>query len=192
MRADRDTRGRRADALRNEAAIVGAALRVLADRPGASMDEIAEASGLGRATLYRHFRSRADLVAAIQRTALDAASETIASCDLGGQPAPAALRCAVEALVGVGDRYRVLGREISLDPRALERQESVARPLLETIRRGQASGELRDDLPAAWVLASMGSLLVLALREIGAGRLDAEAAAGIVAATLLDGVAAGR
>ena len=37
-------------------------MRVLAEQPGASMSEIAEASGLGRATLYRHFRTRAELV----------------------------------------------------------------------------------------------------------------------------------
>lgn len=181
---------RRADAVRNQEAIAEAAMRVLAEQPAASMAEIAEASGLGRATLYRHFRTRADLVRAIQRQALDSASEAIAACGLAAHPAPHALRCAVEALVGVGDRYRMLGREVSLDPRLLERQQSVARPLLETIRRGQRRGELRRDVPAAWVLASMGSLLVLALREIGAGRLTPEAAAAAVAATLLEGVAA--
>ena len=181
---------RRADAVRNQEAIADAAMRVLAEQPGASMAEIAEASGLGRATLYRHFRTRADLVQAIQRQALDAAGDAIAACGLDAHSAPGALRCAVEALVGVGDRYRVLGREVSLDPTLLGRQQSVAQPLLETVRRGQRRGELRRDVPAAWVLASMGSLLVLALREIGAGRLTPEAAAVAVAATLLDGVAA--
>jgi len=181
---------RRADAVRNQEAIAEAAMRVLAGQPGASMAEIAEASGLGRATLYRHFSSRAELVRAIQRQALDAASDAIAACGLDGRPAPEALRCAVEALVGVGDRYRVLGREASLDPRLLERQQGVAGPLLEMVRRGQRRGELRRDVPAAWVLASMGSLLVLALREIGAGRLTPDAAAGVVTATLLEGVAA--
>lgn len=184
--------GRRADAVRNQAAIVEAALRVLADQPGASMAEIADASGLGRATLYRHFRTRAELVRAIQRKALDAAGEAIAACCLEQHAAPGALRRAVEALVGVGDRYRVLGREISLDPRMLEQQQSVARPLLEAVRRGQENGELRPDLPAPWILASMGSLLVLALREIGAGRLTPRDATAIITATLLDGVTADR
>lgn len=184
--------GRRADAVRNQAAIIDAALRVLADQPGASMAEIADASGLGRATLYRHFRTRAELVHAIQRSALDAAGEAIAACRLEEHSAPGALERAVEALVRVGDRYRVLGREISLDPRMLEQQQSVARPLLKAVRHGQEKGELRPDLPAPWVLASMGSLLVLALREIAAGRLTPDDAAAIVATTLLDGVAADR
>lgn len=185
-------RTRRADALRNEAAIADAALRVLAGQPGASMAEIAEASGLGRATLYRHFRTRADLVAAIQRQALETAGEAIAACGLGDLAGPAALECAIRALAGVGDRYRVLARETSPDPRRLEQQQSVAGPLLATIRRGQERGELRADLPAPWVLASMGNLLVLAMREIGAGRLSADQAAELVASTLLDGVVARR
>lgn len=187
---DSAVRGRRADAVRNEAAIAEAAMRVLAERPGASMAEIAEASELGRATLYRHFRTRADLVHAIQRLALADAGEAIAACSLEQHSAPVALQRAVAALVGVGDRYRVLGRELSLDPRLLEQQQSVARPLLQTVRRGQAKGELRNDLPAPWILASMGNLLVLALREIGAGRLDADTAATIVTTTLLNGIGA--
>lgn len=192
MKPDLNAGARRADAVRNEAAIVEGAMRVLADRPGASMTEIAEASGLGRATLYRHFRSRADLVRAIQRHALDAAGAAVDACDLGEHPAPVALEKAIAALVGVGDRYRVLGREASLDPSLLERQFTVARPLLETIRRGRRAGELRADLPAAWMLASMANLLVLALREISAGRLGAGDAVHIVTTTLLDGIAVER
>ncbi len=183
-------RGRRADAVRNQAAIAEAAMRVLAEQPGASMSEIAEASGLGRATLYRHFRSRAELVVAIQQQALAAAGEAIAACGLDNLPPRAALECAIRALVGVGDRYRVLAREVSPDPRRLERQQSVAGPLLAAIQRGHEQGDLRRDLPAPWVLASMGNLLTLALREIGAGRLTPDQAARMVATTLLRGVAA--
>jgi AcrR family transcriptional regulator len=185
-----DASGRRADARRNEAAIAEAALRVLAEQPQASMAEIAEASGLGRATLYRHFRNRGELVHAIQRQALDSAGEAIAACGLGEVSPPQALDCAIRALVGVGDRYRVLAREASLDPRMLEQQQAVARPLLATVLRGQESGELRRDLPPPWIIATMANLLVLALREIGAGRLTADEAADMVASTLLRGVAA--
>lgn len=185
---DATTSARRADAVRNCAAITEAALRVLADQPGASMAEIADASGLGRATVYRHFRTRAALVRAIQQQALETAGGAIAACGLDDLPAPVALAHAIRSLVSVGDRYRVLGQERSLDPRMLERQDTVAGPLLATIRRGQDDGELRSDIPAPWILAAMGSLLVLALREIGSSRLSPDQAAAIVTATLLEGV----
>src|SRR5688500_18269218 len=53
---------RRADAERNLERIIAAATTLLAVNPGASMAEIAEASGLVRATLYRHFPTREDLM----------------------------------------------------------------------------------------------------------------------------------
>lgn len=180
---------RRADALRNQHAIIDAALHVLAERPGASMVEIAEASGLGRATLYRHFRTRTELVDAIQQQALETASAAVAACRLCDVPPLRGLECAVRALVGVGDRYRILANEASLDPGMLEHQQAVAQPLLAAIRRGQQTGALRADLPAPWVLASMANLLTLALREIGAGRIPPDQAASMVVVTLLGGVA---
>lgn len=66
---------------------------------------------------------------------------------------------------------------------------SAARSLLDP---QMLEGELRRDLPAPRILASMGNLLVLALREIGAGRLSADDAAETVSATLLKGITAER
>lgn len=50
-----------------------AAARVLAERPNATVADIAARSGLGRATIYRHFGSRGALVGAIHRQAVEEA-----------------------------------------------------------------------------------------------------------------------
>jgi AcrR family transcriptional regulator len=56
----------RADARRNRDAIVAVARRAFAERGlGASLDDIAKAAGVGSGTLYRHFPTRDDLVAAV-------------------------------------------------------------------------------------------------------------------------------
>jgi AcrR family transcriptional regulator len=183
-------RPRRADATRNERAICEAAMRVLAERPGASMSEIAQACGLGRATLYRHFANREELVEAIQEQALQAAAEAIASARLDEGPATEALRRAIAALVGVGDRYRLLAREVATDPARLQRQPAVAGRLLEVVRRGQEAGELRADLPPTWMLPALASLLVVAMRSMADATVTHEQAAERVASTLLDGIAA--
>ena len=60
-------RERRADARRNIAAILDAALLCLARDPDASIADIAQAAGVGRVTLYGHFKSRADLIDAVPR-----------------------------------------------------------------------------------------------------------------------------
>ncbi|MEZ5074046.1 MAG: helix-turn-helix domain-containing protein [Solirubrobacterales bacterium] len=185
-------RPRRADALRNEKAIAEAAMRVLAEHPGASMAEIAKASGLVRATLYRHFDSREDLVRAIQGQATEAGAAALAAADIGAGDAASALRRAIRALVGVGSRYRLLAQEPALDPTRLEREPAVASRLIALIERGQREGDLRDDLPVPWIVSVLAALLVVALREMEAERLTRDQAAEQVASTLLEGLAARR
>lgn len=56
----------RADGRRNRALILGAANRVLSEKgASASLDEIAQAAGVGNGTLYRHFPTRAALIQAV-------------------------------------------------------------------------------------------------------------------------------
>lgn len=167
-------------------------MRVLAERPGASMAQIADACGLVRATLYRHFASREHLIRAIQAQAMEAAARALADAGLDGDGGGRSLRRAIAALVGVGDRYRLLAREAALDPGMLQRQPEVAGRLLELVRNAQRAGELRDDLPPEWMVQALAALLTLALRGMADQGLSREEAAERVAATLLDGVASRR
>ena len=57
---------RRADAVRNRARILKAARRLITDRgPEVGMSEISRAAGVAVGTLYRHFPTKTDLVAAV-------------------------------------------------------------------------------------------------------------------------------
>lgn len=63
---------RRADARCNHAALLSAAARLYAEHGlGVTYEEIAQAAGVGRATLYRHFPTRELLLAAIMDSMLD-------------------------------------------------------------------------------------------------------------------------
>ena len=62
----RASQPRRADAKRNVAAILAAAAECLARNPDTSMGEIAAAAGVGRMTLYGHFKTRAELLNAVE------------------------------------------------------------------------------------------------------------------------------
>ncbi len=59
-------RAPRADALQNVQRITQAASRILREDPEASIREVAAASGVSRATVYRHFESREGLIASIR------------------------------------------------------------------------------------------------------------------------------
>ncbi len=62
-------RSLRADAERSVRAILEAAERVLAQEPGASMEQIAAAAGVARTTIHRRFASRQALIEALAASA---------------------------------------------------------------------------------------------------------------------------
>lgn len=67
-----ETRHLRSDARANHRRLLDTAARLFAER-GADVpyEDIADAAGVGRATLYRHFPTREDLLAAILESMLD-------------------------------------------------------------------------------------------------------------------------
>src|SRR5277367_4872855 len=66
----------RADARRNQDALLRAALAVFATSGvDAPIREIAEKAGVGVGTLYRHFPKRSDLIAAVFRREIDACAD---------------------------------------------------------------------------------------------------------------------
>ena len=64
-------RRQRSDAALNRAKIIAAARRLLSDNGDASMRSIADAAGLGRGTVHRHFQTRDELMDAVRRQARD-------------------------------------------------------------------------------------------------------------------------
>ncbi|MEU9400773.1 TetR/AcrR family transcriptional regulator [Streptomyces sp. NPDC048242] len=70
------SRGKRADAQRNRQAVLTAAAEVfVSSGVDAPIRRIAARAGVGMATIYRHFPTRADLVTAVYRHQIEACAE---------------------------------------------------------------------------------------------------------------------
>jgi len=179
----------RADAERNMRAIVDAAIVLLAAEPDASMERVAAAAGVGRATVYRHFASREHLVRAILEQALaDARDAVIGSRPDDGMPL-AALDRAVHAILKVADGYRLV-RQIPRDDSDLRQAaEEVGAPLIAIIERGQAGGDFRADVPARWAATALGALLQAVTAALVDGDVRERDAARLVVTTFVDGMA---
>jgi AcrR family transcriptional regulator len=182
--------GRRAVGDRNHEAILEAAVGVLAAQPEAGVAEIAAAAGVGRATVYRHFATREELIDALRLHAGEEARRRFADARVDeGHPIDALERL-VAAMLALGDRYRVIfPQDQQARPR---RSEVLLKPLTRLIARAQAEGAIDPEVPPAWVIASLRALLRTAVGEIEARRLARDAAAARVVRTLVRGVGSGR
>ena len=149
---------------RVSAAILEAAAAVLAERgEQASMADVAAAAGMARATVYRYFPNREALFEALGRLAVEQAGERLQAGRLEEVAVPEAFERAVRALVAVGDYLVVVSRE-NARPDPAEFEQQLASPLRGLIERAQSLGEVRDDLPASWLMESLIGIVVSGLQ----------------------------
>lgn len=182
--------GRRRDALRNEAQIVATAMRLLADDPEATMQDVAAAAGLGRATVYRHFPTREALTEAIGLAAIDALGAALTACRLDEGDPIAALERGLDAIFTVGERYRVVMHAGAAAPRKGRRVEAAFRPMREVIERAQAEGALVAGPPPEWLVVAIGALIAAAFGQLAAGTISRDDAPRLVMETALRGFGA--
>lgn len=152
------------------------------------MQRVAEASGLHRATLYRHFPSRERLESALLQQALDDAEVAIARARPAEGSAREALQRVVAAMAEVGDRYRVVSHTPGTDPALRAREEEVGAPLLALLQRGIDEGALRPDVGVRWAAEVLVGLVLTALRRSREGDLEATGVVPLVCSTFLDGM----
>jgi TetR/AcrR family transcriptional regulator, mexCD-oprJ operon repressor len=82
----------------------------------------------------------------------------------------------VRALVDVGDLFVVLARE-RLRPDGEQFERHVVGPLRALVERGQSSGEIRADVPSAWLAAALiGVVVNVVSSPVQHGREDTVAA----------------
>jgi AcrR family transcriptional regulator len=156
-------RPRRLDARRNLEAIVDAARRALAANPDASMQEVAEAAGVHRATVHRHFATREELLRAVHEQAWSEAARALEAARPGQGPARAALERVTDAAIGVLDRYRL--------PGFAPVDDGTVASILE---RGQREDGLRADVPPAVLATAWSGLLPAMLpREVAGAEAGA-------------------
>lgn len=181
---------RRADAERNVAALLDAAatefVRAGVDVP---VRDVAARAGVGVATIYRHFPSRADLVVAVYRHQIDALARLGPDLLAAGGSPSAALATWIDGFVDfLVTKHGLAGALRSTDPgfEALHglfvsRLVPVCGELLAAAR---SAGEIGDALGAYELMRSVGNLCIGAESD---ERYDARAAV----AVLLVGLRAG-
>jgi AcrR family transcriptional regulator len=164
----------RADAARNRKAIVDAARAVFAEQGlHVALDEVARRAGVGNATLYRRFPTRADLVTAVFA---DQMAEQVAAVERGlADPDPwSGLRSYLVAISAMQANDRGLADLVTMDVSSAPEIEALRAQafagLVTLLERAKAAGVLRADFSAEDVLVLLMANAGLVERAHGSAR----------------------
>lgn len=147
----------RADAARNRALLLAAAEEEFAERgPSASVADIARRAGVAKGTVFRHFPTKEDLIAAIVSGHI--AVLAAAARRLADSPDPGA--ALLEFLTIAADQRQrhdltFLQSASDGDPRVTEVRDALHANLETLVDRARTSGAIRADITEADVFLMM-------------------------------------
>jgi AcrR family transcriptional regulator len=178
--------GQRLDARRNREAVIDAAIRLFAEQEDASVQEIADASGVGRTTVYRHFPTRDDLFAAMFERAVEFSRERTSRALSESRTAEENLMSLASTMIDFGLEFRFLLSNAAAGKPALKvGRESSQSPVRVYVEAARERGELRSDFPVQWVMSVGQSLMIVALEDLVAGHMDESEAKELLGRTLI-------
>lgn len=157
--------------------IVGQAKGLFAARGyrGVSVREIAEACGLGKATLYHHFRDKRELYLAVLDSEADQLVRVLGTAAQQGSTCRERITSIATAYFRLQNEQRHVILLILRDVGGLEREigelvarrgQEMLRPIRAVIEAGMASGELRPVDSRLAGLALLSMLHVLITRQL--------------------------
>ena len=172
--------------------LLDAAGAVLARNPGAAMAEIAAKACVGRATLYRHFPTREDLIKALALDSLRRTEEAVGKIPTEGSSPERGLAEVLKAIVPLGDRFRFLSSEPAVldDPEIEAAYGRQLDALAELVEAMKAESSLDRAVPTAWVVAAIDALVYAAWDAVDDGAVARRDAAALAFRTVMSGLGA--
>jgi AcrR family transcriptional regulator len=161
-------RALRSDAAANrERLLAAAAVAVRRDGERVPMATIAEQAGVGIGTLYRHYPTRAALLAALSRRSWDlvlAHAQAAAGAD--GPAADAIARFFAQTIAARDDLILPLhGGPVSLDAETLALRARIRELLEQVLARGRRDASIRPDATATDIIIT-GAMLAQPLPHV--------------------------
>jgi AcrR family transcriptional regulator len=161
---------------------------VLAQRPDATLQSIANAAGISRTTIFHRYPTRRDLIEALAIDALtrigDAMKQVPSSMD---DDVEAGILSVTQGLMPLRSRTIFLRIHVDASDVLDNHWIEAATPLAIYFATLQAYGRLRQDQPARWLTSSYIGLLFAAWDEIENGEIGPVQAARLITQTWLSG-----
>ncbi|WP_327357400.1 TetR/AcrR family transcriptional regulator [Streptomyces sp. NBC_01304] len=169
--------------------VLRSAASLLTRKATATMDEVARAAGISRATLHRHFAGRDALVRALEELGIRQLEAALDAARLNEGPAVDAVRRLVAQAEPVAGFLAFLVTENQLFEGDEMHQgwSRIDDRVSALFRRGQEAGEFRIDLSPAWLTEALYGLIGSGAWAVQDGRLAAKDFQYMVAELLLGG-----
>ena len=169
--------------------VLNLAMHVLAKNPKASLDDIAEAAEVGRATLFRYFKSRKQLISELileADTQLETATKPIIEKNLNARDT---LEEFVKVLVPLGASFHFLNfNQIYAEDSGIDDlYRNQLMRLRELSKRLRAEKVVSSEIPIAWVAAVLDNLIYTAWETVLEGDIAPNDAPGLVLSSFLNG-----
>ncbi|WP_069886221.1 TetR/AcrR family transcriptional regulator [Streptomyces luteocolor] len=169
--------------------VLRSAAALLTRKSTSTMDEVARAAGISRATLHRHFAGRDALVRALEELGLQECEAALGRARLGEDGACDALRRLLKEIEPAAGLLAFLVTENQLFE-GEEQHEGWSRidaRLAALFRRGQENGEFRIDLTPVWLTEALYGLIGSAAWAVLDGRVAAKDFSYMIAELLIGG-----
>ncbi|MFF8276280.1 TetR/AcrR family transcriptional regulator [Streptomyces lateritius] len=160
----------------DRAQVLRTAAALLSRKSTATMDEVARAAGIGRATLHRHFAGRDALVRALEEMGIQEFEGALDAANLDEGPADEALRRLVAEAEPNAQLLAFLVSENQLfeGDQVNEGWARLDARVSALFRRGQEAGTFRIDLSPAWLTEALYGLIGTCAWSVMDGRVAAK------------------
>ncbi|KZL19537.1 DNA-binding transcriptional regulator EnvR [Pseudovibrio axinellae] len=177
--------------VKSRRALIETGITELPQNPSATLTEIAEIAGIGRATLYRHFASREVLIEEILKVSLEDIIKALAPMDKENLRGKRAMIRGLELLLPLADRIRFMAtfwveadKVLSKDYRA----EWLDGAAIEAVEQAKEDGDIRKDLPTRWIADCYDALIFSAWELVTEGEVTTDEMTALLATTFFEGV----
>jgi AcrR family transcriptional regulator len=175
---------------RTKEKLLNLSLSILAKNPKASLNDIAEAADVGRATLFRHFNSRKQLIRELIDEAERRIEKTTQPILEQNLPAAETLEKIIRVLVPIGASFHFLSAEaIHVEGDGVDTIYNKQLVLMTDLStRLKTEGVIAPDIPRAWVAAVLDNLIYTAWVTISDGDIAPNQAPELVLTSFLRGL----
>ncbi|MFD7227330.1 TetR/AcrR family transcriptional regulator [Streptomyces sp. NPDC059881] len=169
--------------------VLRTAAALLARKSTSTMDEVARAAGIGRATLHRHFAGREALVKALEELGIQEFEAAVDRARLDEGGAGDALRRLIAEMEPGAELLAFLVTENQLfeGDQINEGWSRLDARVSALFRRGQEQGEFRIDLSPAWLTEALYGLIGTCAWSVMDGRVAKNDFQYMIAELLLGG-----